>query len=208
MKKYFFSLLVLLMTWNVQAHNPDVSSTVLVEKEDNKWILQIRSALTGFDYAIKAKYPNETEPYKTPEEFQAMVLEHLKEHIQIQFNGEAMASLQNGGIKLGHETVAVFEVIGVPTSIQAIQVKNSSFQSVSRNQSALVILKKGFKKKQFILNNKNQHTMNLKVADAQFLPADKITLPAEINNDYSYVGIALTFLGLFLVAFGYRKFFG
>jgi len=177
MKKYCFGLLLILITWNVQAHQPDLSSTMLVEKKDNKWILQIRSALTGFDYAIKAKFPNESEPYKTSEEFQTMVLKHLKENIQIYFNEGEIATLQNGVIRLGHETI-------------------------SRNQSALIILKKGFKKNQYTLNNKNQHTMYLKVADAQFIPVETATLPAEMNINYSsYGGGVLSLFGLLIIVF-------
>jgi len=203
MKKYLFSLFILFISYSVQAHNPDISSTMLVEKEDNKWILQIRSALTGFDQVIKANYP----AYESAEEFQALVLQHLKDNIQIDFNDGAKVTLENGGIKLGHETIAVFEVLGVPKSIQSVRVKNTSFSTINRNQNTLVILKKGFKKNRFTLNNKNQHTMNFKVADANFVPVDgSVSLPADVHSNYPYKGIALSFLGLFFMAFIYIKF--
>ena len=206
MKKYCLGLLLILITWNVQAHQPDLSSTMLVEKKDNKWILQIRSALTGFDYAIKAKFPNESEPYKTSEEFQTMVLKHLKENIQIHFNEGEIAMLQNGAIKLGHETSAAFEVVGVPTTIHSISVTNTSFEKINRNQSALIILKKGFKKKKYTLNTKNQHTMYLEVVDSQFVPAKTAALPTEGSINYSFYGGVLSFLGLLIVVFLHVKF--
>lgn len=199
MTKWFLSLVVLFSVWNVQAHNPDVSSTMLVERADNKWVLQIRTALTAFDYIIKAK-DLET-PYKTAEEFQALILEHVKDNLQIYFNEQDTVILKNGRVKLGHESSVVFEVVGVPTTVNSVYVKNSSFKDIHRNQSALIILKKGFKKKQFILNKKNDHNMHLKVADSQFTPFEGAVLTGEVNSssstNYTYAGIAfLLFTGL------------
>ncbi|MCF8244262.1 MAG: hypothetical protein K9J37_05610 [Saprospiraceae bacterium] len=47
-------------------------------------------------------------------------------------------------MQLGHETSVVFELAGVPENFSEISVKNSSFKDISRNQSALIVLKKGF----------------------------------------------------------------
>lgn len=198
MKKYILSLVLFLSALNAQAHHVDVSSTMLVEQENNSWVLQIKTALTAFEQEIKAK--NLETPYKTAEEFQALVIQHVKDNLHIYFNEEDTVTLKNGRIKLGHESNIVFEVVGVPETFNSVYVKNSSFKNIHRNQSALIILKKGFTKKQFILNDKNEHAMHLKVADNQLLPFEKQVVTAEINNTnrtYTYSIGAILLFGLF-----------
>ena len=199
MKKYCFGLLLILVTWNVQAHQPDLSSTMLVEQGNNTWVLQIRSALSAFDQTIQANYPK----YESAEEFQALVLQHIQDNLQITFNDQVDATLQNGAIKLGHETSVVFEVIGVPENIESVYVKNSSFKSINRNQSALILLKKGFKKKQFTLSKKNDYALHLKVANAEFTPVDPTVMPSTLstNHTHIYTGIGLSLIAMLISVF-------
>ena len=81
-----------------------------------------------------------------------MVLEHLKNNLRINFNGKDI-SFGEGIVKLGHETKVVFEVFGIPSDIQTVLVKNAAFQDIHRNQNALVLLKEGFNKEHFVLND-------------------------------------------------------
>jgi len=197
MKKYLLSLVVFLSVWNVQAHQTEISSTMLVEQAPNNWVLQIRTALTGLDYEIKAK--KLAKPYESVEEFQALVLQHVKDNMHIYFNEKDTVSLRNGKVKLGHESSVVFQVVGVPSTINSVYVKNTTFKNIHRNQSALILIKKGFKKRQFTLNNKNDHAMHLKVADAQFIPFEAAMMTAEIPptssyTTYVYAGIAFLLL--------------
>ncbi|MBU2938570.1 hypothetical protein KO494_03360 [Lacinutrix sp. C3R15] len=139
------------------AHQPETSTTMLVEKENNTWILQISASLTAFQQEIKTLFPE----YNTPEEFKQMVIEHVKNNIEIIINNNQNIELSSGIVKLGHETKVVFEVLGVPSEIKNVSVKNSTFKDVFNNKSALVLLKNGFKKEHFVLNNKNNHTLKL-----------------------------------------------
>ena len=52
--------------------------------------------------------------------------------------------------------------------IKHVLVSNTSFKDIHDNQSALIILKKGFKKQQFKLNNKNKYPAQLKASKNQF----------------------------------------
>lgn len=196
MTKWFLSFVICFSALTLQAHQPDISSTLLVEQADNKWVLQIRTALTALDYEIKAKYP--TKPYESAEEFQALVLQHVRENLQIIFNNQDKVALQNGLVKLGHESSITFEVVGVPKTQDAIFVKNSSFKTIRRNQSALILMKKGMEKNQFILNEQNQHSVSLRVKGNQFISAKTTeVLPSKINSTYTYGGILLLFVGIF-----------
>lgn len=165
----------------VKAHQADVSTTMLVERENNTWVLQISASLTAFQQEIQTHF-FET-PYKTPEEFQQMVLEHLKNNLFINFNGKNI-SFGNGVVLLGHETKVVFEVFGIPSDVQTVEIKNAAFQDINKNKSSLVLLKKGFNKEHFILNNANNHTLQLYVEGTTF----KILKHETSNNSFSYLG--------------------
>lgn len=158
------------------AHQPDISSTILSEQENTKWILQVRSALTAFEYEIKTHFGDSS--FSTPEEFGELVISHMQRNISIISNGDIQAQLTNGKIKLGHETNVVFEVKNIPTNIKSFDITNSGFKDISRNQSALIVVKKGFEKQQFILNNNNDHSVNLIVDNSKFVEGKK----QELNN--------------------------
>lgn len=147
-------------------HQPDLSSTMLVEREDGTWVLQIRAALNAFEYEIHFHYGKDS--YTTPEEFNALVIRHLMDNISITCNGAETVYLQKGNVKLGHETNAFFELQGIPKKLKKIGISNTSFKDIQDNQSALIILKKGFKKHQFKLNERNKHTAQLKAIKNQF----------------------------------------
>ncbi len=72
-------------------------------------------------------------------------------------------------MKLGHEASVVFEVVGIPKKVKKVLFTNSSFKDVYNNQNTLMILKKGFKKQIFLLNDSNQHSVELKVSKNQFI---------------------------------------
>jgi len=184
-------LSVLFISQEVKAHQPDVSSTMLVEQGENKWVLQVRAALTAFEYEVHQHFGKDA--YKTPEEFNELVLKHVQEHISIMYNGSDVAVLQNGIVKLGHETSVAFEVIGTPKDFETIKVRNSSFNDISRNKSVLIIYKKDYAKDQFVLDTDNGHVAELKVGDARF------ELVSETQERASYFLAILVFMGLGLV---------
>jgi len=176
------------------AHNPDVSTTMLVEKENNIWVLQISSSLTAFQQEVRTHF-SET-PYKTPEEFQQMVLEHIKNNLEISYNNGSKINFGQGIVKLGHETKVVFEVFGIPSNLQSLQVTNTTFKDIGRSQSALFIFKDGFSKDQFILNNENEHSLELKASGNKFVIVNQQN--AGFDSKYIIL-IVLSLLGFSLL---------
>jgi len=162
-------ILILCMLSNapcIQAHSPDVSSTMLVQQKDGTWLLNVRSALTAFEYEINYKHGKNA--YDSPEKFQELVIHHLKANLSIVFNQKDTAILQNGYVKLGHETNVIFKIKSVPDNFNSVTVINSSFKNIHRSQSALMIFKEGFEHQQFILNGKNNYTASLTVNKYKF----------------------------------------
>lgn len=158
---------MLLVALTAKAHQTDISTTLLVEKENNSWVLQISASLTAFQQEVRLHYADT--PYKTPEEFKQMVLDHLKKNVSFVFNGSDTIRLSNGFVQLGHETKVVFTVEGVPLNQTKLLVKNTAFTDVYKSKSALVILKKGFTKERFVLNDANKHRLVLRVQDTNFV---------------------------------------
>ncbi|WP_055444801.1 DUF6702 family protein [Lacinutrix himadriensis] len=193
MKKIIILALFLFTSVVMKAHQPNVSTTMLVEKENNTWILQISASLSAFQQEIKTHYA-ET-PYKTPEEFQKMVIEYLKNNLEINFNQNQEITLGKGYVKLGHETKVVFEVFGVPSEINAVFVKNSAFKDIHKNQSALVLLKEGFNKEHFVLNDKNNHALNLLVDKNKFLVKTK-NQASFFSYNILFILLGITVAGL------------
>ncbi len=179
---------LLLITLNVKAHQADVSTTMLVEKENGTWVLQISASLTAFQQEIRTHF-SET-PYKTPEEFQQMVLEHIQNNLHISFN-DTDVSFGKGVVKLGHETKVVFEVFSIPSEITSVLVKNSAFKEIHRNQSALMLFKKGYTKEQFVLNNANNHTLALQVNGNEFVEISKSRANMFSSSKWIFIGFGI-----------------
>ena len=184
-------LCLLASSWMAQAHQADLSTTMLVEQNEDQWVFQIRASLTAFQYEVRTHFA-ET-PYKTPEEFKDFVIEHVKNNVTIYFNETDFVTLRNPYVKLGHETNVVFEVVGVPKNIESVFVKNSSFKDIHHNQSALVLLKKGFEQEQFVLNDANEHTMQLVTNNNKFENSETITNTAQLVpfSLYTILGIVI-----------------
>jgi len=193
----------LFMVLTVKAHQADVSTTMLVEKQNNSWVLQISASLTAFQQEIRTHFADT--PYQTPEEFRQMVLEHIKNNLHISFNGVGNISLSNGVALLGHETKVVFEVFGIPSEINSVLVKNSAFKDIHKNQSALLLFKEGFSKDQFILNEANNHTLALEVSGNEFVEAGRNEASLfSSSTAFVLLGMsAIVLLGVSVLGIGY-----
>lgn len=185
----FFSLFIAcIFSSSAMAHSPSVSSTLLVEEMPGQWVLQIRSALTAFEYEVEHVFG--TSAYATPDEFMDLVIEHVASNILIEVN-DSNVNLVNGSVNLGHETSVTFNVEGMPDDLSIIQVTNQSFKDIHRNQSALIILKKDTNKDQYKLENDNDHTVILKLHNGQFQLKEKAIEKVEMKVDYSLLVMTL-----------------
>lgn len=193
MKIWWSILLTLFVVTNAIAHQPDISSTMLIQKPDKSWVLQIRAALTAFEYSIREEYGEES--FVSPNEFKALVKELVKANTQLNTTDQLKVALDTGYVKLGHESNAIFKVTGLPSDFETITVRNTIFEHISRNQSAFIVLKEGMSKTQFILDNGNDHTASLKVVGDEFELVQKEVKTLQ-SNVYLYM---MSAVGLFLV---------
>ncbi|AGC75893.1 hypothetical protein LX97_00575 [Nonlabens dokdonensis] len=197
MKTYLITLILGFISTLGFAHQPEVSSTVLAQKENNVWVLQISASLTAFQQEINIHYADT--PYKTPEEFREMVIEHIKNKMNLKVNG-AQLNFTNGAVHLGHETKVIFEVQELPEDLNFIEVTNTAFEDIYNSKSFLVVLKDGVDENKFVLSKDNGYHANL------LLTGNKLVQNQESQASlFSWPLIAgifgLLFIGLLVARF-------
>lgn len=77
---------ILLLSWGVKACQPCLSSTILVEKENHKWGLEVRTTLTALESEVYLRYPKAS--YNTLDKFKEKVIDIFKEAVFISFDGQ------------------------------------------------------------------------------------------------------------------------
>jgi hypothetical protein len=194
MKNWLFFLFLMPCSTGF-AHQPDISTTMLSQRDDGKWMLQITSSLTAFQAEVKARFSENA--YASVEDFERLVLQHIRENVFFCINQRDTLLLGNAFVKVGHETSVVFEVAGMPENIASVQAQNTSFKDIHSNQSALIILKKGFQTKHFVLNNDNAHRANL-IFDGQKLCLAGTSLMPKRAVSLGILGLLLGMAALVL----------
>ncbi|GEQ86757.1 hypothetical protein ULMS_22650 [Patiriisocius marinistellae] len=194
MKKYILILLLGLYSLSGFSHQPEASSAVLIEKEPNVWVLQINASLTACQKEVKKHFADT--PYKTPQEFNEMLLEHIDDNFDMRFNNGEKLTLNNGVVQLGHETKIIFEISGIPTELKSLTVENKVFEDIYKSQSILVILKENFAKNKFIMNNANEHRLSLAIQNNEFV--EIVEEKANMNSTIIFIILGCLGLVLFL----------
>ena len=144
----------------VSAHTPDLAS-LMIYNQNGKSILVIKSALTAFEGEVDYIFGKEA--YKTPEEFNQLVLQHFQKNCVIIANGDTL-KFSNLQVQLGHETNLFAELDNVPKTIESFYVSNTFFQDMNNNQCELILALNGYSQEQYVLNNENIHAVKLEMA--------------------------------------------
>lgn len=160
MKYIFLIAIACFATLNSKAHSPIASDLMLVQEEDLSWTLQVRSALDAYRAEVKRHFADQ--PYATPEQFQAQVLDHFDHTLSIWVN-EKEVDLGQGVVKLGHETLVFYKDIELPSDLASIKISGKMFQDINKSKVAVIILKEDIERKAFTLNNENEFMTYLKV---------------------------------------------
>lgn len=184
-KSITIGLLIAIST-DVWAHQPDVSSTLLAENENGEWILKVTCSASALEYEIKKTFGADS--YKSKEEFDKLVLKHFRNNLDLVANTKDKLTLNSDRVKIGHESQVLFKISGMPKDLQSITIKNSSFKDIYHHQSALMVFKNGFEKKQFLLNNENNNTLKLKADSNNWVLASNMDF--KLPNSLKIIGLA------------------
>lgn len=158
--KFIYLILLVFCAKLVQAHEPDLSSLMIYE-QNGKHFLVIKSSLTAFEGEIDYLFGKNS--YKSPEEFQLLVIKHFKENCEIIIN-DIPITLVNPKVMLGHETTLFAEFLTVPKKISSVYVKNTLFKDMPVNICEVILTFNGLAQKQYLLtkDTKNEVTLRLK----------------------------------------------
>ncbi|MDO6471017.1 hypothetical protein [Maribacter sp. 1_MG-2023] len=164
LKIIFFSLLW--VSTSALAHSPDFYNIIISKTENGQIVLQLNSSLTAFQQEVN--YVNGEGAYKSPEEFQDLVLQLFKSRFSLILNNNDTLRFKNSKVFLGHETKIVTEIIGIPKDIKSIHLKNKIFKGLHNSQTVVIFLLDGFPKDKFTLQRDNQHELNLTLKEGKW----------------------------------------
>ncbi|AWV97302.1 hypothetical protein [Arcticibacterium luteifluviistationis] len=182
-KKAFIKLFVfslILVSKITFAHQPDLSNIIISKTDNGQVILQINSSLTAFQQEVN--FIHGEGAYKTPEEFQEMVINHFRNSFSFIVNGNDTLQVKNPQVFLGHETKLIAEIIGLPEDISAINFKAELFKDIHNNQSIVIFLLDGFPTEKYGLADDNSHQINIKLEEGYW--HDSKTENAGFNLKY------------------------
>ena len=173
--KWLILVLMLLHSLHTQAHQTDLSTTLLIEQNPGHWIMQLSGALTAFEYEVQTNFPPDS--FASKEEFEKLLIEYVKKSTEVRFNNK-LISIHHGSVRLGHETNVLLELTTFSEVVQNISIINNTFKDIHNNQSNLVIIKKDYSQDPYILNQKNKYSAEFILEGGKFAIKEKIyTLP-------------------------------
>lgn len=194
MKKLSIILLICLHSMSIFAHNAQISTIALVQSKDSKWHLILSASLTAFQYEIKNSNPSINLDSLNAEKFQLVILEHLRQKIDIEANGH-QATLKNARVILGHQTDINFEVIDMPENLQTIDFQQLGFSTLRDHYCVLKIITKNGNESSFMLQKDNNYSVSL-VAENNVL-VEKVN--QSESNFLIYLLAVLGIIGLTVV---------
>ncbi len=185
----YASIIILIFNAIVaHAHQPDLSSLMIYE-QNGKSFLAIKSALSAFESEIEYLYPKGA--YKTPAEFQELVIQHFHKKSLLVINGDTIKFL-NPQVSLGHETTLFAELSEIPIDIKSMHIKNTIFGDISHSICEVIIALKGKLQKQFLLTSENKHEATLRLENGHWI---------LIEDEHPlFTHLTLTLSGIFVVA--------
>ncbi|QXP70202.1 hypothetical protein H0I29_16535 [Polaribacter sp. R2A056_3_33] len=195
-KNFSVLMIFLLMSNTLFAHQPDLSNIVISKTDNGQVILQINSSLTAFQQEVN--FVNGEGFYKSPEEFRNLVIKHFNSRFSMIINKKDTLQFKNPKVFLGHETKLVVEIIGLPETINSIQLKNTLFKDIYHSQSIVIFLLEQFPTQKFSLDVDNKYQINLALKKGNW----ENILEEKMTSNFKYVGyfaILLVISVVFLV---------
>ncbi|MEP2278974.1 hypothetical protein [Maribacter sp.] len=188
------SILLLLVTVSLVfsnllwAHNPEFSSIIISKTENGQIVLQLNSSLTAFQQEIN--YIHGEGAYKSPEEFQELVLQLFRSRFFFILNNNDTLQFKNPKVILGHETKIIAEIIDLPLKTKSIELRNEIFYDLYNSQSAVIFSLNEFPKTKYTLNKENLNTINVSLEDGKWIDNNS----KSTKKSLTYLPFVLTFI--------------
>lgn len=181
------------------AHSPDFSNIIISKTESGQIILQVNTSLTAFQQEVN--YVNGEGAYKSPKDFQNLVIEHFYNNFSIIINKTDTLQFKNPKVYLGHETKLVTEIIGLPKTVNSIYINNKLFKDIHRSASIIIFLLEGFPKERHTLNRSNNYELNISLKNESW---ENVAI-GETPPNLSYLLYLCILIIIVLIFFFIRK---
>src|SRR4051812_22612218 len=118
MNRRFLALLALLVPWPAAAHNPEISTYLLV-RDGSAWRLNVSLSTAGLDRALTARLGRDARTLSL-DEYGTEVERAVREGVQLRLN-DSPVTLGAATRQLGsHESELAFAVDGAPERIASV----------------------------------------------------------------------------------------
>lgn len=162
---YLVALGLGLTSVHAAAHNPNTATLILSKSASGEYLVKMNGALTGVEAQINETYSSKA--YKTAEQFQSLAREHFVNSLTLFINDKPI-TLTNPKVQLGHGTQFSAKVQGVPKTVKSIELSNTFFKDLHGNKMTVVFLSDQLPSTNYVLNDKNNHHLNLSFKDGQW----------------------------------------
>jgi len=200
MRKLLLVAVCLLNSAILRAHDPQLSTITLIQSKNNQWNLVVGSGLSACQYELKNSYPDINIDSLDANRFQALLLQHLKETIQIKC-GSYVGELTNGMIILGHQTDVRFDVIGMPKKVTSLEIKQLGFGTLKNHSCILKVIAKSCDLGTFILQDDNNFSVVLEVKNSGLI--EKVS-GKSVSHWWFFISVACS-AGFVFLYFTYRR---
>lgn len=157
--KLFFSLFLLVVFQLAKAHESNLSSLMIYEQNGRHHLI-IKSSINAFEGEVDYKFGKNA--YKTPVEFQNLVIQLFQKNCFVKANGLPI-NLINPNVTLGHETTLFAELSNFPDTFSELNIQNTMFADMPANICEIILTLNGLPQKQYLLKNENKQRVTLQV---------------------------------------------
>ena len=144
-----------------EAHSPLISTVALIKSKENIWTLHISASLSAFQYALTSEEKSLQLDSMGSDLFQKRVIDFLRRKLKIEISGGENIKLEDGIVKLGHETEVVFKLSVKETNPESIKIKNESFLSISDHYCVLKVITPEGASSNILLEKRNEYSVKL-----------------------------------------------
>lgn len=130
MRKFIYFIFIVLLPNLTEAHSPLISTVALIKSKDNIWKVHVSSSLSAFQYALTSDDKSLQLDSLSFDLFQQKIIDLLRRKLKIEISGDKDTKLEDGIVKLGHETEVVFKLSGNENNTGSINIENGSFLSI------------------------------------------------------------------------------
>ena len=190
MRKFICFIFIVLLPNLSEAHSPLISTVALIKSKENSWTVHISASLSAFQYALTSDDKSLQLDSLSSDLFQQKIIDLLRRKLKIEISGDKDTKLEDGIVKLGHETEVVFKLSIKENNTESIKIKNESFLSISDHYCILKVITPERASSNILLEKSNEYAVTLLNTKSGYI----LTNPSIFNWKLILIGAVTLFL--------------